>query len=97
MSETGNTMSITEYAKARNVTHEAVRQQIIKGVIPLVDGRVDVAAADAAWGRMRRARVAMQIDDAGRRSAEAKIIDAFAKLRLARDRYDQVRERYVER
>jgi hypothetical protein len=102
-------MSIGEYAKARNVSGETIRHQINLGSIRRVArGRIDVEQADASWGRVRRApgsgrpprtaaRVSVQQDDQARRAAEAKIVAGFAKLRLAKDRLEQVREQYLNR
>jgi hypothetical protein len=109
MSEDRITMSIAEYAKARNVSDETIRHQINLGNIRRVArGQIDPAQADAAWFRVRRApgsgrpprdetRIRIHHDDQGRRSAEAKIVAGFAKLRLAKDRLEQVREQYLNR
>jgi hypothetical protein len=98
MSEHRSTMTIVEYAKARNVSDEAIRKQIRNGVIrPDERGRVDLEQADAAWNRIRRSRVSVQHDDQGRRSAEAKIVAGIARLRLAKHRLEQTREQYLNR
>lgn len=91
-------MSIAEYAKAQHVTLQAIRKQVLAHVIQLNEhGRVIVDQADASWGRIRRSRIKVQIDDQGRRSADAKIAAGFAKLRLAKDRLEEVREQYLNR
>jgi hypothetical protein len=109
MSADRSSMSIGEYAKARNVSDETIRHQINLGNIRRVArGRIDPEQADAAWYRIRRApgsgrpprdetRIRFQYDDQGRRSAEAKIVAGFAKLRLAKDRLEQLREQYLDR
>ncbi len=109
MSADRSSMSIGEYAKARNVSDETIRHQINLGNIRRVArGRIDPAQADAAWYRVRRApgsgrpprgetRISIQHDDQGRRSAEAKIVAGLAKLRLAKDRLEQAREQYLVR
>lgn len=97
MSETRNT-TVAQYAEAHGVDEETIRQQIRKGVIARpIQGLIDVAQADASWGRIRRARITVQSDDQGRRSAEAKIMDALARLRLSKHRLDAARERLVSR
>lgn len=92
-------MSVAQYAEARNADEETVRHQIRIGVIkPPVRGLIDVEQADQSWGRIRRARIDVpKNDDQGRRSAEAKIVGGLAKLRLAKDRLDATKERYVSR
>lgn len=97
MSEIKSIMSIAGYAKARNVDESTIRHQIALGVIIPIGGKVDVEQADAAWFRIRRSRITVHQDDQGRRSAEAKIVGTFAKLRLAKDRLDQLREQYLNR
>jgi hypothetical protein len=39
------------YAALRGVTENAVRKAIAAGKIPVVDGMIDPALADAAWAR----------------------------------------------
>jgi hypothetical protein len=90
-------MSIAQYAKTRGADRKSIRRQIQKGVITLLNGRIDPEQADASWGRIRRARIAVQDSDDGKRSANAKIAAAVAKLRLAKDRFEAARERYVDR
>jgi hypothetical protein len=91
-------MRVAAYAKARGVSEVAIRNQIHAGVIRQPrPGFVDVEQADAAWFRIRRARVAIQQDDAGTRAAAAKIASVAVKLQLARVQFDGARERYVDR
>jgi hypothetical protein len=90
-------MSLREYARTRGVAQRAIQQQVEAGTIRLVNGRVDPVQADNSWGLIRRARMSVQDDDAGRRSARAKIAVAVARLRLFRERYDRARDRYVDR
>lgn len=90
-------MSIAGYAKARNADESTIRHQVALGIISLIGGKVDVEQADAAWFRIRRSRITVRQDDQGRRSAEAKIVGGIAKLRLAKDRLDQVRDQYLNR
>jgi hypothetical protein len=98
MSEDKTTMSVAAYARARDADEETVRHQIRIGVIARpISGRIDVAQADAAWARIRRSRITVQQDDAGRRSAEAKMAGLATKLRLARDQLEGARERYINR
>lgn len=97
MSELRDSTTIPQYAKDNQVDPATIREQVAKGVIKLTNGRISRAQADASWGRIRRARIGMQNDDDGRRSATAKIAGAIAKLRLAKDRLDAARERYVSR
>jgi hypothetical protein len=92
-------MSLREYARTRGVAQRAIQQQVEAGTIRLVNGRVDPMQADNSWGLIRRASPLgqHQNDDAGRRSARAKIAVAVARLRLFRERYDRARDRYVDR
>jgi hypothetical protein len=68
-------------------------------VIRLVAGRVDPEQADNSWGVARRAsRLGQyQHDDAGVRSAKAKVAVALGRLRLLKQRVDILREKYVDR
>jgi hypothetical protein len=93
------TVSITAYAASRNADRQAIRRAINNGVITLVDGRIDPDQADAAWASTRRAsRLGHhQNDEAGRRSAMSKIAVTLAKLRLVKQKYETLRERYVDR
>jgi hypothetical protein len=89
---------IKRYARLRNVTQHAIQEQIARGTIRLVDGKVDIAQADASWGLIRRTRNRDQVDDdVGQRSARSKVLVAQAKLRLHGERFAAQRERYVER
>lgn len=86
-----------EYARLRGVAHRAVQHHVETGTIRLVDGMVDPKQADEAWDLIRRARVEVQDDDAGRRSARAKVAVTLAKLRLAKQRFEALNESYVDR
>jgi len=90
-------MSLRGYARARGVALRAIQQQVEAGTIKLVNGRVDPVQADASWGLIRRARLEVQDDDAGRRSARAKVAVATAKLRLLKEDFEAAKERYVDR
>jgi hypothetical protein len=93
-------MSIRSYARARSADEQSVRRAVRDGVIALdAEGRVDPTQADASWGLIRRgSRLgARQIDDAGVRSARAKIAVAIAKFRFVKDRYDAAADRYIDR
>lgn len=90
-------MSLREYARTRGVALRAIQQHVESGTIRLVDGRVDPEQADASWGAIRRARMSVQDDDAGRRSARAKIAVAVARLRLLKECFETARERFVDR
>jgi hypothetical protein len=94
------TMSIRAYAREAGADERAIRRAIESGIIELDDqGRVDPVQADRAWRSTRRAsRLGQnQIDDAGTRSARAKIAVAIAKLRALRASYEAERDRYVDR
>jgi hypothetical protein len=91
------TLSLREYARRRGVALRAIQQQVESGTIQLVDGRVDPIQADASWGLIRRARMSVQDDDAGRRSARAKVAVAVAKFRFVKQRYDAAKEKYIDR
>ena len=93
-------MSIKGYARLRGVDPKAIRRAIATGVITVDgNGKLDVAQADRAWASTRRAsRMGQhQHSDAGTRSARSKIVVALAKLRLAKQRYETMRELYVDR
>src|SRR5215471_18728545 len=93
-------MSIKGYARLRGVDPKAIRRAIATGVITVDgNGKLDVAQADRAWASTRRAsRMGRyQHSDAGTRSARSKIVVALAKLRLAKQRYETMRELYVDR
>jgi hypothetical protein len=49
-------VSIRQYAASRGVSHTAVNKAVKAGKISLTDGRIDPAAADAAWERNRDSR-----------------------------------------
>jgi hypothetical protein len=93
------TMSIHQYAAYARADRKTIRHQIQKGVIKLdAHGRIDPAQADASWGRVRRPQIARGLaDDDGRRSARARVAAGLGRLRLAKDRLDGERERYIER
>jgi hypothetical protein len=93
-------MSVRAYARARGADDHAVRRAVAAGIIQRdADGKIDEAQADAAWASVRRASRlgANQLDDAGRRSARAKIAVAVAKFRFVKERYETARERYIDR
>jgi hypothetical protein len=92
-------LSMEEYARSRGVARRAIQNQVVTGVIKLFDGKVDPEQADNSWGVARRAsRGIVHIhDDAGARSAKAKVAVALGRLRLAKQRVDTLRERYVDR
>jgi hypothetical protein len=48
-------VSRRKYAEMRGVSHTAVNEAVREGKIPLVDGKIDPAVADAAWERNRDA------------------------------------------
>jgi hypothetical protein len=91
------TLSLREYARRRGVALRAIQQQVESGTIQLVDGRVDPTQADNSWGVIRRARMTSQGDDAGRRSARAKVAVTVAKFRFVKERYEAARERFIDR
>lgn len=89
-------MSIHQYAAYAGVRRGAVQYQIDIGVIKLdAAGRIDPAQADASWGRTRTKSAPTGED--GRRSATARVAAGLGRLRLAKDRLDVERERYIER
>lgn len=90
-------VSLAHYARTRGIDESAIRQQIRKGVIKRIHGLIDEAQADEAWAAVRRAQMAAQDNEGGRRSAHAKIVGAVADLRLDKDRFEARRERYVDR
>ena len=92
-------LSMKEYARSRGVARRAIQQQVVSGVIKLFDGKVDPEQADNSWGVARRGSrgIIHQDTDAGQRSAKAKVAVALAKLRLHRQRYDELKDRYVDR
>lgn len=99
MADGNGLMSMEQYANSRGVGRRAIQLQVINGVIKLIDGKVDPVQADESWGVARRAsRGAIhQQDDAGRRSAQAKVAVTLGRLRLLRQRLEMMREKYVDR
>jgi hypothetical protein len=99
MADGEGTVTLEEYARTRGVARRAIQFQVEKGVIEVVDGRIDPAQADASWGAIRRAsRLGQhQRNEAGERSAKAKVAVTLAKLRLSKQRFETVRDRYVDR
>ncbi|SEP47898.1 hypothetical protein SAMN02990966_06928 [Rhodospirillales bacterium URHD0017] len=93
-------MSIRAYSATRGADRTTIRRKIAEGVIQLdSDGLIDEQQADSAWAITRRAS-RMGVDqngDAGIRSAQAKVAVTLAKLRLTKQRYQAMRERYVDR
>lgn len=93
-------MSIRAYAESRRADRAAIRRKIREGVIRLDgNGRIDPDQADTAWASTRRAsRLGQhQTSDLGQRSARAKVAVTAAKLRLIRNRYEKMKDRYVDR
>jgi hypothetical protein len=93
-------MSIRAYAAARHADPKSIRRGIADGIVVRdANGQIDPEQADRAWASARRAsRLGQhQHDDAGTRSAKAKIAVTLAKLRLIKQRLDIMRERYVDR
>jgi hypothetical protein len=99
MADDDGTVTLEEYARTRGVARRAIQTQVEKGVIEVINGRIDPAQADASWGAIRRAsRLGQHTrNEAGERSAKAKVAVTLAKLRLTKQRVDLVRERYVDR
>jgi hypothetical protein len=98
MSEDKDTIHLTQYAIEMNVDAATIREHIANGLIKADPrGYVSRTQANASWGRIRRARMRVQSDDDGRRSANAKIAGAVAKLRIANDLFAVARERYISR
>jgi hypothetical protein len=97
MSE-AKTASVAQYAKMHRVSEQTIRNAVAQGLIIMpTSGRIDIDQADASWAIQRRSRMTTQQTDQGRRSAEAKIVVGIAKLRLAKDKLEGVRERYINR
>jgi hypothetical protein len=93
-------MSARGYARSRGIDERQVRRKISEGAITRdANGQVNEAQADAALLSIRRgSRLGVhQLDDAGRRSARAKIAMTVAKLRFAKERFDTAREQLVDR
>jgi hypothetical protein len=92
-----NIMSVAAYAKLRGVAERTIRYQIEKNVIEVLpDGRIDAEQADEAWWIQRNARSTLN-SEAGRRNAQAKLIDARVRVRLARYRLEEMRDRFIDR
>jgi hypothetical protein len=92
-------MSIKSYAASRGSDPQAIRRAVSRGIVKLVDGKVDPEQADASWASVRRAsRLGQyQHDEVGERAARAKIAVTLGRLRLIKQRLDIARERYVDR
>ena len=93
-------MSLRGYARARGADEHAIRRAVADGIIALdAEGKIDPDQADAAWASTRRAsRLGVrQLDDAGVRSARSKIAMKLAQFRMLRERFEQERERYIDR
>jgi hypothetical protein len=93
-------MSLRGYARARGADEHAIRRAVADGIIALDDnGQLNVEQADRAWASTRRASRlgARQVDEAGVRSARAKIAVAVAKFRFVKERYDAAKEKYIDR
>ncbi len=58
-------VSRRKYAEMRGVSHTAVNEAVREGKIPLVDGKIDPALADAAWKRNRDACQPSKLAEAG--------------------------------
>ena len=96
-------MSVRSYAASRGADRKAIRRAIDAGLIQRdADGMIDPQQADESWGHVRRAsRMGQhqqhQDDDAGRRSARAKVAVAMSKLRLLKEEFEAAREKFVDR
>ncbi len=92
-------ISIAEYARLHGVSERTIYNQINTGVIKqLGRGIIDREQADRSWASLRRVRVTDQDEnDAGRRSAQAKIAGGVAKLRLIRHRFERLQARHLDR
>lgn len=73
-------LSQRAYARHRGVSHEAVRKAVNAGRIPMHEGRIDPAEADAAWER--------NSDPAKRRATSESLRTnaAYAHARAERER-----------
>jgi hypothetical protein len=93
-------MSIRRYAASRGSDPKTIRRKIAEGVIVRdADGLIDPHPADESWNVARRAsRLGQhQDDDAGRRSARAKVAVTMSKLRLLKEDFETQKERYLDR
>jgi hypothetical protein len=76
-------MSLRAYAKLRGADEKAIRRAVESGTIRLDgSGRVDPEQADAVWASIRRGsrQGVRQLDDVGKRHAQAKIAKADCSL-----------------
>src|SRR5580704_6166918 len=99
-------MSIREYSRTRGADRNSVRHAISTGLIVVdEDGLIDSAQADASWGAVRRSpylvrsatRTGEQDGETAARSARAKLAIGLARLRLLKQRYETMREKFVDR
>ena len=56
-------LSQRQYAQLRGLSHQAVSKAVKSGRIPLVAGKIDPVAADAAWASRTRTRIDGVTDD----------------------------------
>ena len=94
-------MSVRSYAASRGADPKAIRQAIQAGVILRdADGTIDPVQADELLVGPRPPRLAWHRQSERRRrrrSAQAKVDLAAAKLRLLQQRHDELADRYVVR
>lgn len=98
-----NLMSQKEYAAHRGCSKQYVNQLVKQGRIPLVDGRIDPAVADAALSRQRdparesqlRADSMIAIAEPGIPGGDEseRPMPPFAKARTVREHFRALRER----
>jgi hypothetical protein len=93
-------VSQRHYAEMRGVTIEAIRDAVRRGVIVLtVDGKVDVAQADATWGARRAARLraGAQMAEIEERRRQAELEYLQARITLEKQKYEEGLARLVDR
>jgi hypothetical protein len=90
-------LSITDYAESRDVSPRTICYHVERGLIELVDGKVNAAQADKAWGAIRRSKYLDRGADPASEASVAKLRKANARLKLERANHEDESERYADR
>ena len=93
-------MSAANYARRVGVTAAAIAHAIARGdIVPELNGLIDVAQADATYGRRRQLRAADRAEsrEAVARREQAIVTRTAAQVMMTRRKAEQARARLTDR